>query len=153
MTTRIDYRRQTAQSRTGRLASNDALAEVEEALAAPGTGREREWLDRVVPALDHLLDTLSHQASADQADASLLSEIARNEPRFGARIHRLHQEQEDIRLAAGSLRTQLEPAGDDIDVADVRDRLAAIARRYRQHRAREADLVYEAVNVDLGSGD
>src|SRR5581483_9504079 len=39
------------------------------------------------------------------------------------------------------------------DPADIRDRLATVARRVRQPRSREADLIYEAVHINLGVGD
>ena len=42
---------------------------------------------------------------------------------------------------------------DHLDTADLRDRVAELARRLRHHRAQEADLIYEAVNLNLGTGE
>ena len=141
-------------SRTNRDASLDALRSVEDALAAPTPGREDQWLELVVHALGDLTTALGTQAGADADNASLLSEIAVDEPRLQPRIRRLRQEHDDLRAAASSIREQITPtAGVHIDTADIRDRLASIARRLRQHRAREADLIYEAVNINLGVGD
>ena len=51
------------------------------------------------------------------------------------------------------MREQIEPTPElPIDTSDVRDRLASIARRYRQHRARESDLIYDAVGLELDVG-
>ena len=154
----VDYRPSTATSRADRDSSLGALQALEEALAGPAPGRHETWLQRVTTALDALDVALNTQGATDSETTSLMSEIARNEPRLVPRIERLRQEYNDIRVALHSLRNQISPppgpdGAPDIDVADIRDRLSAIARRYRQHRSREADLVYEAINVDLGAGD
>lgn len=141
-------------SRADRNASLDAVLAVEDALAEPTPGREVDWLQRVHDALDALAGALDAQAGGDAKASSLLSEIADDEPRLRPRIQRLRQEHQDLRAAAASLRQQIDHHPDaGVDVADIRDRLAALARRIRQHRAREADLVYEAVNINLGIGD
>lgn len=144
------------ESRKGRAASQAALGALERALAAPTPGREREWLEAVIDTLSTFIRALDDQARSDLGDQSLLAEIGRTHPRFAPRIRGLHHEHSDLRAAAGSLQTQAAFAADDtgqeIDIADFRERLAAIARRYRQHRARETDLVYEATSVDLTDG-
>lgn len=150
MTTPSDYRGASSVTRADRAASLDVLHEVEEALAAPSPGREPAWLDGVLESLERLAQLLETHGHTDAETDSLLSQIARDEPRFAGRIDRLRDEAHDLRASIDSLRSQLSPTRDDVDVADIRDRLSAVARRYRQHRAREADLIYEAVLVDLG---
>jgi hemerythrin HHE cation binding domain-containing protein len=141
-------------SRTDREASLDALRTLEAALSAPTPGREDAWLGTVVAALDALAEALDSQAIGDAETASLLSEVAGDHPRLLPRIERLRHEHRDLREVVASLRRQIVPAsGLDVDTADIRDRLASVGRRLRQHRAREADLVYEAVNINLGVGD
>ncbi len=153
----VDYEHPAATSRADRDTSLAALQALEDALAGPAPGRHRAWLQRVVAALDALDTALDTQGSTDGEANSLMSEIARNEPRLVGRIDRLRQEYHDIRVALHSLRDQItpDPCHDpgEVDVSDIRERLSAIARRYRQHRSREADLVYEAVTLDLGGGD
>jgi hypothetical protein len=141
-------------TRAGRIDTMVALHALEEALAAPTPRRERTWLHRVLAALDVLSAMLDAQAAGDDETNSLLNEIRRDDPRFGPRVHRLRAEQADLRIAITSLRDQLAPdAALPVDTADIRDRLASIARRLRTQRARESDLVYEAVNIDLGLSD
>ena len=141
-------------SRVGRFDTMEALHALEEALDAPAPRRERTWLHRVLAALDLLSDMLESQAASDQDTSSLLTEIRRDDPRLGPRVDRLRAEQGDLRIAVMSLRDQLVPdAAIPVDTADIRDRLAALARRLRAQRARESDLVYEAVDIDLGVGD
>jgi hypothetical protein len=140
-------------SREARQASLHALQVLEYALSAPAPRRERTWLHRVTVALDALATALDKQMHAEDESLSLLSEIALCEPKYTTQIHRLRQEQADLAIAVASLREQIEPNPElHIDTADVRDRLAAVARRYRQHRARESDLIYEAVGIELDVG-
>lgn len=137
-----------------RNASLDALHALEDALAEPTAGREQQWLAEVPATLDGLAGALDAQASGDAESASLLSEIAADEPRLYPRIERLRREYADVQQSIMSLRDQLSPNDNvDVDTADVRDRLASVARRLRAQRAREADLIYEAVNINLGAGN
>src|SRR4051794_14916186 len=144
----------TKASRVGRFDTMEALHALEAALDAPSPRRERTWLHRVLAALDVLSDMLDSQTANDQDTSGLLAEIRRDDPRLGPRVDRLRAELTDLRIAVTSLRDQLAPdAAVPVDAADIRDRLASIARRLRAQRARESDLVYEAVNIDLGVGD
>ena len=62
----------------------------------------------------------------------------------------IQQELLDLTIAVASLREQIEPDPTiEIDPADIRDRLSAVTTRFREHQAREADLVYEAIGRDL----
>jgi hypothetical protein len=140
-------------SRDARQASLHALHVLEYALAAPAPRRERTWLHRVVVALEALATALDAQIHAEDDSLGLLSEIALCEPNYATQICRLRPEPADLAIAVASLREQIEPSPElPIDTADVRDRLATLARRYRQHRARESDLVYEALGLELETG-
>jgi len=148
---RVD--RATELSREARQASLHALHVLEYALSAPAPRRERTWLHRVTIALDALAAALDRQIRAEDQSLGLLSEIALCQPGYATQIHRLLQEQADLAIAVASLREQIEPHPElPIDTADVRDRLATVARRYRQHRARESDLIYDAIGLELDSG-
>ena len=140
-------------ARDARQASLHALHVLEYALSAPVPRRERTWLHRVTIALEALAVALDRQIHAEDVSLGLLSEIALCEPQYATQIQRLRQEQIDLAIAVASLREQIEPTPElPIDTADVRDRLASLARRYRQHRARESDLIYEAVGLELDVG-
>ncbi len=147
------YTHSAAASRHDRDTSRDALHELENALSSPAPGRQRRWLADVAAGIGHLIDVLGTQAGTDADSASLLSDIGADHPRLHRRIEQLRADHRDI---VAELRTIRDALGDEpveVDVAALRDQLADIARRYRRHRSQEADLVYEAVNVDLGVGD
>lgn len=142
-------------SRTDRNSSLGALHVLEAALSEPAPARQQSWVEAVRVAFDALREALDSQATGDSEEASLLAEIARDEPRLIPRIDRLRRQhkglRDTVRATLDELVTQAEH--DHIDTADVRDRAAEIARRLRHHRAQEADLIYEAVNINLGVGD
>jgi hypothetical protein len=142
------------QSRTDRDASLDALHRLEAALAAPVSHRPMSWVDGVHDALLVLCDALEIQVGGDAENASLLSEIAAEEPRLVPRIDRLRRQHRDLRASVQAVLDEVGSGSrNDVDSADIRERVAEIARRLRHHRAQEADLIYEAVNINLGAGD
>ncbi|HEX2781940.1 MAG TPA: hypothetical protein VHN36_00040 [Ilumatobacteraceae bacterium] len=126
-----------------------ALHVLEYALTAPAPRRHRTWLHRVSVAIDALHAALQAQLPATDK-LYLLDEIALSNPEYLNRIQRLRQELLDLTIAVASLREQIEPDPTiEIDPAGIRDRLSTITRQFRQHQAREADLVYEAAGVEL----
>ena len=59
-----------------------------------------------------------------------------------------------LTIAVSSLREQIEPDPTiDIDPVEVRNRLSTMTRRFRQHQADEADLVYQAIGIELDPFD
>jgi hypothetical protein len=152
-----DHPLQTAGQRswTDRNTSLDALHELEAVLAEPAPNRAPRWLANVRAALDGLHAALDAQAGGDRETTSLLSEIAVDEPRLVPRITRLRRQHDDLRESVRALRSELAACAEQdlVDVGDTRDRVADLARRLRHHRAQEADLIYEAVNLNLGTGD
>ena len=71
-------------------------------------------------------------------------------PALIPRIQSLRQELLDLTIVVASLREQLEADPTiEINPADIRQRLGSVATRFREHQAREADLVYEATGREL----
>jgi chromosome segregation ATPase len=143
-----------AQSRADRGASSDALTVLENALGSAGPGRELDWLNTVAASLDAFLAAVDEQSATSRSSEGLLSQLTSREPRLSWRIDRLEREFDDIKSSARSLREQINPeiGNPHIDVTDIRNRIASLANRYRSQRSRVADLVYEAIDVDLGEG-
>jgi hemerythrin-like domain-containing protein len=140
-------------ARAERAAAMHALHVLEYALAAPAPRRHRTWLHRVIDAVEALSIALeTHHDNERSLD--LLEEVALCHPHHAAQVQRLRREHLDLRIATAALREQIEPDPEiPIDPNDVRNRLAALAERYRQHRAREADLLYTATGIEIDEQD
>ncbi len=141
--------RQADQDRT--LAAMHLL---EAALSAAAPGRESNWRDAVLGALGSLEQaTLDEATNADRPD-SLLSDLARSQPRMRNRARALRLQYRQLLESIGSLRREVQDVPDaDIDYVDLRQRFSWLLTALRHQRARESDLIYEAYyeafNVDL----
>ena len=143
-----------AENRADREHSLLALQELELRAGSPAPGRDAQWLAQVIHALDALETMLVTQYENSDDDDSILSAILRDQPRLHHRVVQLGRDYRDLHEAVSRLHTQLEASPPDkIHFAVVREQLDCLATDLRYQRAREADLVYEAFNVDLGAGD
>ena len=147
--------RQADQDRT-----LDAVHRLEAALASPAPGREGPWREVVLAALD-LLDEATAEEDRNAAQPeSLLSDIARTQPRLRHRVRGLRSQFRQLRDTIGGLHQQLADRDAGVDVADLRQRLAWLIGSLRHQRARESDLLYEAyyeafnhdMEEDMGKG-
>jgi hypothetical protein len=130
-----------------------AVHRLEAAAATAGPGREDAWLQQVVADLRTLEDVFLADREEAQRPDSLLSMIARDYPRrFSSRIRQLTEQREGIIDSMTTLLAQLESVGTVIDVDDLRQRLGGLLQAIRDRWARETDLVYEAIRLDLGRG-
>jgi hypothetical protein len=133
-----------------RQAALRALHVLEYALAAPTPRRQRTWLHRVTVAVEALHTALRAQLPKADDPIRLLDEIALCHPSYLPQIEQLQQELLDLTIAVASLREQIEPDPTiQINPTDIRDRLSTLTKQFREHQAREADLVYEAIEHEL----
>jgi hypothetical protein len=122
----------------------EAVNQLEAALATAAFGRQAAWFDTVVIALEALdAATIEEQNNTDDPE-SLLSDIERTQPRLRHRVRGARAQYRQLRQRIGALRRELTTDDDDVDVADLRDRLAWLLTALRHQRARESDLIYEA---------
>lgn len=132
----------------------DAIHRLEASLAEAAPRREMPWLDAVLQALSDLEAATAEEAANAERPDSLLSDLARNQPRMRNRARALRLQYAKLRDTISALRRELAGHGrDGIDFADIRQRLGWVLTALRHQRARESDLIYEAYydafNVDL----
>jgi hypothetical protein len=118
---------------------------LEAALESAGPGREDTWRVDVLTALIVLHEaSLQASVSSDEPD-SLLSDIARNQPRLRNRVRGIRAQYRQLMDATQTVMRELQEARDSIvDVGDLRERLTWVLSAMRHARARESDLIYEA---------
>jgi hypothetical protein len=141
-------------SRGDRARSLDAMQLLDSMVGRAAPGRDRAWQADVVGALRQLESALRQQQESYEDPTSLLAEIAHQHPRLRTWVRQLHRQWSELSRATESLREQLEQP-DDLawNYADVREHLRGLLTTMHHHRAREADLVFEALSTDLGDGD
>jgi hypothetical protein len=130
----------------------DAMHRLEAALEAASPGRESSWREEVVAALAVLDETAAEESKNAWRPYSLLSDIARNQPRLRNRVRGVRIQYDLLRDRIAAVRRELsEPRESDGDVADLRQRLGLILASFRYQRARESDLIYEAYYDAFGA--
>jgi hypothetical protein len=139
-------------SRSDRDRTLSAVHRLEEALETAAPGREKQWLRHVLDALSALESAIANERQESLRPDSLLSMIGRDFPRrFGSRVRQLREQHDDITQQVVSMRGQVrEMRGETTDVTDLRQRLGWLVRAIHHRRARETDLVFEALSLDLG---
>lgn len=121
-----------------------AIHQLETALGAPAPGREETWRDNVLVALDTLDRAIAfEQRNADEPD-SLLSDLARTQPRLRNRVRGLRAQYGQVRRTVAALRHELSVPDPEPDFEDIRRRIAWLLTALRHQRGRESDLIYEA---------
>jgi hypothetical protein len=136
-------------TRTHMLSSMRAL---EDALAKPATYRETEWASCVVEELTALEEAMLRQMAELEGEDNTLAALARDQPRLLPRIQQLRQQYGDLVCQVSALRAQLTAEGSPKS-EETRQRLAWILTALKHFQAKETDLMYEALQVDIGAAD
>jgi hypothetical protein len=122
--------------------TSEAIGQLNAALVAAATGREAVWRRNVADAIDVLLQALTAESVAHRQPDSLLSDIARTQPRLRNRVRGLRAEYARLgRQVADTLRTL---TIGDVGVAETRMHVNGLIAALQLLRGRESDLIYEA---------
>jgi hypothetical protein len=140
------------ESRLTRTHMLGAMRALEDALARPASCRETEWASRVVEELSDLEDAMLRQMAELEGEDNTLAALARDQPRLLPRIQQLRQQYGDLVCQVSALRTQLTAEGSPKS-EEIRQRLTWILNALRYFQAKETDLMYEALQVDIGAAD
>ncbi|MGH8915648.1 MAG: hypothetical protein ACRDZM_14165 [Acidimicrobiia bacterium] len=136
-----------------RRALNDAMTQLEKALAGPAAAEG--WLDRVEDSLAGLREGLEAHVAEVEGPRGLLAEIVDVAPRLAAATRELEDEHGLLLAACDRAERKLEAIRGSVtpDGVALRRRLTTLLGRVTLHRQRGADLVYEAYNVDIAAAD
>lgn len=121
-----------------------AMHKLEASLGAAAPGREGVWRNEVRSALAVLSEATKQEAENAVSPDSILSDIARTQPRLRNRVRGLRLHYCQLQESLASLQSELAEDDAAVDFADVRQRLASALTGLRHQRARESDLIYEA---------
>lgn len=138
---------------TSRLERDRTLGAIHRLEASLGRAADiGTWLETVQSNLHLLEDAMvEEQRELHRPDALLALIASRHPRRFGPRIRGLREQYGDVVRQVASLRRQLENAGEDnLNAEDLRHRAGWIIRALHHCRGRQADLVYDALRLELG---
>jgi hypothetical protein len=133
-----------------------AMSGLEIALAAAAPNRLDDWASGVRESLGILHEVWTRHIVETEAPGAFLDELVAESPRLATPAQRLRREHTEILAVIDRAEKTLTepPAGDETEewVERLRTELTTTLCALARHRQRGADLVYEAVGVDLGGG-
>jgi hypothetical protein len=131
-----------------------ALADLEEAVTAPASGRVAAWSATAGQRLLAVRDALRHHVEATEAPDGLFAEVLDHAPRLAKRVEQLRADHETLARAVDDAYGGLPAEGTDEDgAARTRERVVSLLADMSRHRHLGADLVYEAYHVDISASD
>jgi hypothetical protein len=140
-------------SRGDRDRALDAMRMLEDAAGQAGRGRDQAWRETVTTALLALQEAIADQKATYETPASLMAQIAQDDPRLRTLIRQLHHRWNDLATTTQGLAVALEVG--DIDdpatITDIREEVRWLMTALHHHRAREADLIFEGLGVNIAA--
>jgi hypothetical protein len=121
----------------------EAIQALEATVGRPAPGRELAWRDGVLASLDVLAEATREEAENAGLPDSLLSDIARTQPRLRNRVRGLRIQYRQLQEAIDRCRRDV-AGSSNVGFAEVRDDVARLLTGFRDQRAKESDLLYEA---------
>jgi hypothetical protein len=145
----VDTTRASAVSQADRDRMLEAMHALEEAAGRPASRPSRAWAQSMQTALERLDAAFAEQRASYEDPIGLMAEIANDHPQLRTLVRQLRHRWVELEATAQALREALESSPDRYSVYEVRERVRWLMGSVRHHREREADLVFEALDVDL----
>jgi hypothetical protein len=134
--------------REQRLGVRTALDGLERAVAAPSTGRVKEWAGTVAERASLLADAFANHVLVTERGGGLFDDVTAHAPRLANQIAHLRDEHGEITAALAAVK---EGAGQDPDA--LRDASLSVMGAIVRHRNAGSSLLYEAYFVDIDAAD
>ncbi len=132
-----------------------AMQRLESCLGHAAPGREAAWQEEVNQSLDLLIAAMSESRDCVSRDGGLMEEIKSNHQHLLPRISNLRAEFDGLHNQAKAFQDQIKDSSQNAELgfSDLRQRMTWLLAGLKHHQAKESDLIYEAINVDIGVGD
>ena len=145
----LEFGLEAARRRRAELRAS--ISALEQALAAPAPGRTDAWCERVHVALVELSADLREHVDITAGDDGMCAGLLTTLLRLSFAVAQLTGEHEEMIRALEDLLAYAVSFSCSAD--HVRQRGTMLLGRLIRHRQREADLVYEAYQTDIGGQD
>jgi len=131
----------------------EGILKLERAMATPAGDDPAGWAVDTAAAARAMRDVLEAHITETEAPGSFYDDIVEHYPNLAHAAARLQGEHEPLRRAIDELVQTLGSVRDDDGVEQARQGALDVIRALLAHRHRGAELVYDAYNVDVASGD
>lgn len=127
----------------------DAMVELESSVSGPSAAPG--WRENVASALTHLGQALEAHIAEAESPGGHLSTILDTEPHLTAAVTGILDSHAALRARLASAVAAVEDAAPDSRL--IRRRVSLLLWSLIRHRQEGAELIYDAYNVDIGTGD
>lgn len=131
----------------------EAILGLERALTVPAGDAPDAWGELVAPPVQHLAAVITEHVDGTEGDGGLFDQIRDDAPRLLPMVERLRAEHGPLAASAAQLEARVATVATDDDVHAVRDEALDLIRRLLEHRHHGSELLYDAYQVDVSSGD
>jgi hypothetical protein len=148
-----EHRHSVAITRGDRDRALEAMHALEAASGRAGRGRDEDWRQSVAAALDLMSAAIAEQQASYENPHSLMAQLAQDDPRLRTWVRQLHHRWSSLAAATSDLAGDLRaggPAGSR-SIDDVREQVRWLSAALHHHRAREADLIFEGLGLDIAA--
>lgn len=128
----------------------ESMRALEQALAAPATGRSIAWAERVNVALVELDADFGEHVELTEGPEGLYRALLAAAPQLSSQVTRLVAEHSEIKKSIDSLLTSVGTPVTNGDVDSIRESATTFLGMLSRHRQRGADLVFGAYQTDIG---
>jgi hypothetical protein len=139
--------------RVRRDALYEGVLNLERALAAPIAATPTGWAARVGEPLRALQATFGDHVHGTEAPGGFFDDVTDLAPGLAHAAERLKSEHGPLQAALAGLGEQAAAVTDEAAGDAVRAHALDVVRALLEHRHRGAELVFDAYNVDVATGD
>lgn len=131
----------------------EAILALERAMAEPAGDDPAGWAGRASAAVAELRSVLDHHVAETEAPGSFYDDITQNFPNLAHAATKLRAEHGPLDDGTTRLAETLDGVSDDDGVDRARAEAVDLIKAMLLHRHRGAEIVFDAYNVDVATGD
>jgi hypothetical protein len=131
----------------------EAILGLERALAVPAGDAPDAWGEVLAAPIARLVEVIDAHVDGTEGPGGLFEQIRDDAPHLLPVVERLGAEHTPLEVAASTLGVHAAAVTTDAEVDDVRDEALDLVRRLLEHRHHGAELLFDAYQVDVSSGD
>jgi hypothetical protein len=139
--------------REQRVGVRTALDGLERALAAPSSGRAKEWCAAVRDRAETLGHAFAIHVLVTERQGGLFDDVLAHAPRLANQIGRLRDEHGQIKASLAAVDETVASRDPEDAVGPVREAALEVMGAIVRHRNAGSSLLYEAYFVDIDAAD